>query len=162
MSSSVSNSPLSLAAAGGSPRPKPRIITRTRRMLSCAACRSRRLKCDRRHPRCSRCIAGGSTACVYVEDPKGPSESARKKRVSVTRRRESGTLLPHNILCNAPDRDAEIIQAIGDQSVGHLTTSVGGRSKYVGATFWACVGAMVSGGPMKHIHLLPELSNRAH
>ncbi len=132
-----------------SPRPKTRVITRTRRMLSCAECRLRRMKCDKAKPRCGRCIADGVASCVYVERRKSPLDSESTQVASQEigagkRRRQSETLSHYSPLRKLLDRETDVTLAPGRQLIGYLSTSVGGRSKYVGATFWACVGTVVS------------------
>jgi hypothetical protein len=85
---------------------------------------------------------------VYVDHPNNPLDSERaavSHQVNggpVTKRGLSETLPPHSPLRTLPDSDAKNMRTTGGQSIGHLTTSVGGRSKYVGSTFWACVGAV--------------------
>ncbi|CAE6457157.1 unnamed protein product [Rhizoctonia solani] len=41
--------------------------------LSCITCRERRKKCDRRHPTCNRCKAGGFTCLGYASRTIGPT-----------------------------------------------------------------------------------------
>ena len=66
---------------------------RRRLALSCTICRSRKLKCGREHPQCSRCVkAGKAEQCLYVPytdveksgglpTPESP-ENARRRRSS--------------------------------------------------------------------------------
>lgn len=47
--------------------------------LACTACRSRKLKCDRSSPTCSRCTKAG-TECVYPESRRKPAFKRRNVR----------------------------------------------------------------------------------
>lgn len=50
---------------------------RTRVLLSCAACRASKLKCDRQDP-CSQCLKKGrADACRYAPRPQKPPKPAR-------------------------------------------------------------------------------------
>jgi hypothetical protein len=44
--------------------------------LSCVSCRARKLKCDRTHPACTRCLKIGSE-CVYPESRRKPAFKRR-------------------------------------------------------------------------------------
>jgi hypothetical protein len=44
--------------------------------LSCVSCRARKLKCDRTHPACTRCLKVGSE-CVYPESRRKPAFKRR-------------------------------------------------------------------------------------
>jgi hypothetical protein len=65
----------------GSPREEPSGGSkRKRKVLSCYDCRRRKLRCDRRHPSCSRCQrAGQADSCSYDEwhsQPRHPEPSS--------------------------------------------------------------------------------------
>ncbi|KAL1981751.1 hypothetical protein VTN96DRAFT_2178 [Rasamsonia emersonii] len=50
------------------PEPQERPRKRRRRTVACTQCRSRKLKCDREYPTCSRCIKSGTPAKCTYED----------------------------------------------------------------------------------------------
>lgn len=54
-------------------RPR-RVSKRARQPLSCQPCRSRKLKCDRKHPACGSCFGrGDESSCSY--SPAGPGDT---------------------------------------------------------------------------------------
>lgn len=62
---------------GPLPAPAQQQQKRTRILLSCAACRASKLKCDRQDP-CSQCLKKGrADACRYAPRPQKPPKPAR-------------------------------------------------------------------------------------
>ena len=52
---------------------------RKRKVLSCFACRSRKLKCDRNYPSCARCEKAGQVADCYYDDVPMEGMGSRSK-----------------------------------------------------------------------------------
>lgn len=74
--------------------PSPALSTFSRSITSCLSCRNRKVKCDRRTPRCSVCERG-DYSCSYVSKPQSPalaSESTRITKPSSAPRISSSTL----------------------------------------------------------------------
>lgn len=56
------------ANPGDPPTSEPRTRKRRRRTVACLQCRSRKLKCDREYPTCSRCLKGKNPGeCTYED-----------------------------------------------------------------------------------------------
>ncbi|KAE8371229.1 hypothetical protein BDV26DRAFT_276517 [Aspergillus bertholletiae] len=56
-------------ASDPEPQPEQRVRKRRRRTMACVQCRSRKLRCDRKLPMCSRCESSKTaTNCTYEKD----------------------------------------------------------------------------------------------
>ncbi len=114
------------AAAPGSAPSAP--LKRTRVLLSCAPCRTSKLKCDREQP-CSQCLKKGRVeGCVYAPRPEKPkpnkSMAARLKRLEgMVRDMMDGEAPPQP----SAERD-DSVRGRGQVILG------GGSATYVGAT----------------------------
>lgn len=61
--------PPPLGAPDPEPQPEPRVRKRRRRTMACVQCRSRKLRCDRKLPMCSRCESSKTAInCTYEKE----------------------------------------------------------------------------------------------
>ena len=128
-------------------RPKQQTVKRTRILLSCAACRVSKLKCDRQQP-CGQCLKKGrADGCAYAPKPQKPvpaprSMTARLKRLEAMVRdmmdsggvdgdgvatllRERQRLLRGHDSTDEDDVPAEKEETHGQVVFGRATTYVG-------------------------------------
>ena len=138
----------------------PKLRKRNRQTASCAACRTRKLKCDRAAP-CSSCSKrGDASACVYSNDSqptrKDQSRASRSTEASLRLQKLEGMVLAlmqtpsssGNVSSQSPcildtDRTPENLlsegsDVNGSDSMGHLDSQGSDRS-YVGSTHWATI-----------------------
>jgi hypothetical protein len=117
-------------------------VHRRRAILSCQACRLRRLKCDRNRPVCGRC-AQSEEQCIWAVDGslRFPSEQQRAARPSVASSESPANEDVH--MDNESDLSApeDLSSSLGHRPstswTGYLTSQQGGRSRYVPSSFWA-------------------------
>ncbi|KAH8671701.1 fungal-specific transcription factor domain-containing protein [Xylariales sp. PMI_506] len=117
-----------LASTSGPSGQKP---PRKRVVLSCALCRSAKLKCDRESP-CSQCARRGLSAaeCIYVPLP----DNMRKSRSMAARLRElEGTVRG---LIQDATKDST---SVGKDAGGRVVFGNEGKGTYVGATHFMTV-----------------------
>ncbi|KAE9365933.1 hypothetical protein N431DRAFT_487811 [Stipitochalara longipes BDJ] len=124
---------------------RPTGVTRKRASLICRQCRARRVRCDRRRPTCTRCMQNDAQ-CVYSENVRNGGGNISEASV---RSAHSIRTPPNTDQAKVPELDVpsqERGQLFGDSAtchaslqLGHLSLSGGGRSKYVGAGFWALI-----------------------
>jgi len=121
-------------------------VHRRRAILSCQACRARRLKCDRNRPICSRC-AQSEEQCVWAVDGslRFPSEQQRPIRQNGESKEspakndaqmesESDLSAPEDL---QPSPSIHGNHRPSTSWTGYLTNQHGGRSRYVPSSFWA-------------------------
>ncbi|KAK0752018.1 hypothetical protein B0T18DRAFT_320084 [Schizothecium vesticola] len=126
------------ADAAGAPKP----TKRNRVLLSCAACRVSKLKCDRTQP-CSQCLKKGrASSCAYAPKPARPAAPPR----SMTARLKRLEAMVRGMMDGDGDGDGEREQQQQLLSEGaaagspreetHARVVLGGRATmtYVGAT----------------------------
>ena len=97
---------------------KPRSIN------SCDTCRKRRLRCDKARPSCGRCVATGTTCTYLPETSISKEEPTQRETRSIS---QEGPSLPQDISTTADPN-------VHDK--GSLFVEAGGRSTYLGSTFW--------------------------
>ena len=96
---------------------------KARPINSCDTCRRRRLKCDKTHPECGRCAAAG-VHCSYAGEATVSREQPDRGTRPASRETPSDLQdVGANTQPNASDR-------------GSLFVEAGGRSTYLGPTFW--------------------------
>ncbi|KAH8908692.1 hypothetical protein BR93DRAFT_496754 [Coniochaeta sp. PMI_546] len=111
-------------------------IKRTRVLLSCAPCRTSKLKCDRGQP-CSMCVRKGRTdGCLYAPRPEkarpAKSMAARLKRLEGMVR---GMMPGEGGEANVPAEPVSAESGDFSQGRGQVVVASGGKSTtYVGAT----------------------------
>ncbi|KIW31647.1 hypothetical protein, variant 1 [Cladophialophora immunda] len=120
---------------------------RQRPVTSCLPCRKRRLKCDRVHPTCGRCLAGG-TDCVYDESASANASVSAAPRSSTWQSASTSQFAPSSSTSYARPEEgrgtgaqteptAEPVSRQNNHERGQLAVYDGGRSAYVGSTYWA-------------------------
>jgi len=134
----------------GSPSTSKRIhsgVRRRRVILSCQSCRSRRLKCDRVRPVCSRC-AQNEDKCVWAVDglSRFPSnvQQLRSSQSDVEAKPihpTDDTNMDNESDLSVPEEFSTTMPGQGSHSknpwTGYLTSQHGGRSRYIPSSFWA-------------------------
>ncbi|KAI0914913.1 hypothetical protein F4823DRAFT_621251 [Ustulina deusta] len=88
-------------------------VKHRRTRSGCFTCRSRRVKCDEKHPICDRCRKG-KRDCVYPDPPaaKGPTNSNTSKETAVTSQEAS----PESSIDDAEDLEKETkLESIRDE-----------------------------------------------
>ncbi|KAK9242778.1 fungal-specific transcription factor domain-containing protein [Lipomyces tetrasporus] len=98
-------------------------ITRNRKVHVCIACYKRRVKCDQKKPRCSKCVAS-NIGCEYVTDGDidtlGTLTDLRQQKGTTKRMR-------------ARDHDPN------ECDIGYLEVNKeAGTSRYVSSAYWGC------------------------
>ena len=132
----------------GSPSTSKRIhsgVRRRRAILSCHSCRTRRLKCDRVRPVCSRC-ARNEDECVWAVDglfldnvqQRQPSQSDIEAEHihpmdDTAVDTESDLSVPEEFSTSIPGQRSHS----KNPWTGYLTSQHGGRSRYIPSSFWA-------------------------
>lgn len=120
-------------------------VHRRRAILSCQACRVRRLKCDRNRPVCGRC-AQSQEPCIWAVDGalRFPSEQERAARPSIGSEEspsKEDLQMESDPDLSAPEDLSPSATAQGHRAstswTGYLTSQHGGRSRYVPSSFWA-------------------------
>lgn len=134
----------------GSPSTSKRIhsgVRRRRAILSCHSCRTRRLKCDKVRPVCSRCTQNGDQ-CVWAVDglsrfpsnvqPHRPPQSDIEAESihpmdDATVDSDSNLSVPEEFSASIPGQESHS----KNPWTGYLTSQHGGRSRYIPSSFWA-------------------------
>lgn len=122
-------------------------VRRRRAILSCHSCRTRRLKCDRMRPICSRC-ARNEDECVWAVD--GLSRFPSNVQHHQPSQSDIDTEPIHPTDDTAMDTESDLsvpeefsTSMAGQRShsknpwTGYLTSQHGGRSRYIPSSFWA-------------------------
>ena len=128
-------------------------VHRRRAILSCQACRLRRLKCDKNRPVCSRCAQNGEQ-CVWAVDGSLRFPSERQQPIQPSDEPKEGT--PKDDVQMESESDLSAPEDLQPSSsnhdnhrpstswTGYLTSQHGGRSRYVPSSFWANIDHDVS------------------
>ncbi|KAI1625852.1 hypothetical protein EDD37DRAFT_319687 [Exophiala viscosa] len=104
-------------------------MKRQRPVTSCLSCRRRRLRCDRTHPSCHRCRTGG-VQCIYDESAIPDSFDRSTAAAEPSRRDQSRPLAPQN------EPQSPVVRPRSHET-GAISVHAGGRSTYIGLTYWA-------------------------
>ncbi|KAH8816721.1 fungal-specific transcription factor domain-containing protein [Xylogone sp. PMI_703] len=123
-------------------------MKRLRPVNSCLPCRKRRVRCDKVHPACSRCTTARIECSYYQEAvseqsdnlPASSSTEAAALTLSLTGQSSQQIQEPGVSYEPAPEAHsphAEGAQHRGSRERGQFFPEFGGRSSYIGSTFWA-------------------------
>jgi len=135
-----------------------KVSKRNRQPLSCAPCRTKKMKCDRGHP-CETCIKRGDpTSCYYGKNPppstKPESQGTNSKGKAHERLRHLEHLILQMVDRNgqsgsssqqtATDDASGSLDSSGDSNTGNprVASDLQGNSsesRYVGSTHWSAI-----------------------
>jgi len=139
-----------LVTMAGSPSTSKRIhsgVRRRRAILSCHACRTRRLKCDRVRPICGRC-ARNEDECVWAVDGLSRFPSDVQQHPPSQSDIEADPIHPPDDTTMDTESEVSVPEDFSASAVGqgnhpknpwtgYLTSQHGGRSRYIPSSFWA-------------------------